>query len=296
MEQLGQFVGTHALWLFAALAPIMLALAALAWCAVVRWGDGAWRGVRDGWMRLLGSRPARRLLARHPALRRLGENRFVVGGYIGVHSVVGFAIVVAALAIFAELADEIDTDEGLGRFDDALAATLARQMTPAALQGFHIATRLGDTATLTLLGVAVAALLLQRRRWLEACSWSIALAGNALLNVTLKAVFRRVRPLHEHGLVFEQGWSFPSGHASGALVAYGMLAYLLVRATRREWHVPIVCATVGLILLVGFSRVFLHVHYFSDVIAGYVSGAAWLTVCIAGSEIAHHHRRRRADG
>lgn len=293
MENLGQFVGTHALLLFAVLASIMLAVTALAWHALARWGEGWWRGVVRGWLALLNSRPMRMLLQRYPVLHRLRENRFVVGGYVGVHSVVGFAIVVAALALFAELADEIDADADLVRFDAALATTLAQRAVPAALQAFHWVTRLGNTLTLVVLGCGVAALLALRRQWLAACGWSIALAGNGLLNVTLKAIFQRTRPLHEHGLLVETGWSFPSGHASGSLVAYGMLAYLLVRATPRAWHLPVVCAAVALILLIGFSRVFLHVHYFSDVLAGYVSGMAWLAVCIAGVEIAQRHLRRR---
>ena len=73
-----------------------------------------------------------------------------------------------------------------------------------------------------------------------------------------------------------------------------MLAYLLVRITRRAWHLSIVTAALGLILLIGFSRIFLQVHYFSDVLAGYLSGAAWLAVCVAGTEIAFGHRQRRS--
>jgi undecaprenyl-diphosphatase len=64
-----------------------------------------------------------------------------------------------------------------------------------------------------------------------------------------------------------------------------MLAYLLVRVVPRIWHLPIVCAAIGLILAIGFSRIFLQVHYFSDVIAGYMSGASWLVVCVGGCEV-----------
>jgi membrane-associated phospholipid phosphatase len=71
-----------------------------------------------------------------------------------------------------------------------------------------------------------------------------------------------------------------------------MLAFLLLRGLPQAWHLPVVMAAVTLILLVGFSRLFLQVHFFSDVIAGYASGTAWLAVCIASTEIALAAQRR----
>ena len=115
--------------------------------------------------------------------------------------------------------------------------------------------------------------------------------GHAALNLTLKEVFARVRPLHEHGLVFEPGFSFPSGHSSGSVVAYGMLAYLLVRALPPVWHLPVVLAATAAAFAIGCSRVFRQVHFASDVIAGVASGLAWLVVCITSVELTRHYRR-----
>ena len=120
----------------------------------------------------------------------------------------------------------------------------------------------------------------------------VALGGNALLNPLLKRVFERVRPMHEHGLVTELGWSFPSGHTSSATVAYGMLAYVALRTLPAVWHVPALLAAAALAFTVGCSRVFLQVHFASDVLAGFASGAAWLTVCIVSVELARAYRRR----
>jgi undecaprenyl-diphosphatase len=92
-----------------------------------------------------------------------------------------------------------------------------------------------------------------------------------------------VRPLHDHGFIVEPGWSFPSGHAFGAMVFYGMLAYVLLRLTPR-FHRAIIAAAVLLIGMIGISRILLQVHYFSDVMAGYAAGAAWLVVCIVVAE------------
>ena len=80
--------------------------------------------------------------------------------------------------------------------------------------------------------------------------------------------------------MLEHGFSFPSGHSSGSVVAYGMLAYLALRLLPIRWHLPGLLATVALAFTVGASRLFLGVHFASDVIAGFASGAAWLAMCI----------------
>ncbi|HVL01199.1 MAG TPA: phosphatase PAP2 family protein, partial [Dongiaceae bacterium] len=158
-------------------------------------------------------------------------------------------------------------------------------------QFFAAITRLGDVLVLTVLTIAVALLLAWHKRWLHLAGWLTAVIGNGLLTRTLKAMFQRLRPLHDHGYAAAEGWSFPSGHSSSAMAVYGMLAYFLIRATDRHWHLPITTLGIMLILTVGASRVFLQVHFFSDVIAGFCVGAAWLAVCVAGTDIALRQRR-----
>ena len=111
--------------------------------------------------------------------------------------------------------------------------------------------------------------------------WFGALAGNALWNPALKLVFGRMRPLADLSGLEAPGYSFPSGHSSGAMVAYGMLAYLAWRLLPPRWHLPVRWAAGAVVLFVGASRVYLQAHFASDVLAGFVSGGAWLAVCIA---------------
>ena len=121
----------------------------------------------------------------------------------------------------------------MARADEALAASIGVHAAPATLRVFALLTHLGDPAWLALLGAGVALWLWSRRQRALALGWVLALGGNALLNPALKRIFERVRPLHEHGLVSEMGFSFPSGHTSGATVAYGMLAYVALRTCPR---------------------------------------------------------------
>ncbi len=194
--------------------------------------------------------------------------------------VAGFAIVVAGAAGFAEIAEHLGPGSSLSQADEAFSAQIGRHTPAGALQAFAVLTHLGDVRTLAALGVAVALALWWHGQRTLALGWVLALAGNAVLNPMLKRIFERVRPLHEDGGLSEAGWSFPSGHASGATVAYGMLAYVMLRTLPRAWHLPAVLAATAVAFTVACSRVFLRVHFVSDVAAGVASGMAWLMVCI----------------
>lgn len=220
-----------------------------------------------------------RLLARESWRNRLGQRP----------AAIGLTIVLLALMLFLAMSTALNPQSALGQFDIALAAELRQTLPRAVLHGFSILTRLGNFETLTAVGIIVALVLLIRRHWLALIVWIIATAGNGLLNNALKQVFARVRPLHDHGLVLEQSFSFPSGHASGSLVVYGMLVWLMpLRSLPTAVRLPVLLLATTMIVLIGFSRVLLHVHYFSDVIAGFASSTIWLTICILGAERARN--------
>jgi undecaprenyl-diphosphatase len=194
-----------------------------------------------------------------------------------VHLSLG-GVLVTALAFIA-LALALNSDTALPQFDTALTAALSRSLSIDALQFWLPVTHLGDGITRTLLGIGVAAVLYRRRRAL-AVTWLLALIGGGLLNRSLKAWFERVRPTRDHDLIVELSWSFPSGHASGAMVTYGMLGFILLRVTPPKWHAAIVALAMIVVANIGLSRVLLQVHFFSDVLAGFALGAAWLAACI----------------
>lgn len=224
------------------------------------------------------------------------RGRTVLPPLFVLNLLIGFGLVVAAAATFAELSELLVEDGNrLGAFDDALGRALVANVPDAAMAYFALVTRLGDVAVLVVLGVLVAAALLIRRRFALAVFWSLSLAGNGLLTRLLKSLFERVRPVHEQPLVTADGWSFPSGHTSGALVAYGLLAWLAWRLLPRSWRMPAVLAATAVALSVGVSRVFLRVHHASDVLAGWASGGIWLVVSIASAELARRAMARRRE-
>lgn len=197
---------------------------------------------------------------------------------------VAFALIVGAAFVFAEIADEVADGDSLVRIDQAFSDAVLASTSPAAMQVFGWVTHLGDPITLFALCVVVGLALVARGQRLLAFAYVAAVAGNALLNPALKGVFERVRPLDERGLPWAEGYSFPSGHSSGALVAYGMLAYVLLRTLPRGAHLPAVLLATAAAFSVGASRVFLQAHFASDVVAGFASGTAWLAACIVSVE------------
>lgn len=174
----------------------------------------------------------------------------------------------------------------LDAFDQALARDLAQSLPKGTLQLVAIFTQLGDRAFLMGVGASVLAMLLWHRRLQLALLWVAACAGGGLLNKFLKALFERVRPEHAHGFLQAEGFSFPSGHATGAVAIYGMLAFVLTRTVAAHRHPVLLAGAFGLIAAIGLSRVLLHVHYVSDVMAGWAVTFAWIAACILVADVA----------
>lgn len=194
------------------------------------------------------------------------------------------AVVVAMLVLASVIAVEVREQAGLTVFDAGLASDLRANMPLPVLRAVAWLTQLGNPTALGIVTAGVTVVLVVRRHWRLAATWLFALAGTALINSALKAWFQRERPLHDHGFIVEHSYSFPSGHASGSMVFYGMLAYVLLVLFPPRFHRGIVVAAVAFVTLVGISRILLQVHYFSDVLAGYATGLAWLTLCVGGAE------------
>lgn len=206
--------------------------------------------------------------------------------------VAGAVVVLGAGTLFATLVDELADRVALGRVDDAFTAALLSHVPLETIRLFAVVTRLGDPAWLAVLVVAVAIALVAARRFALALGWLAATAGNGLLNLALKEIFARARPLHADGLVQAGGYSFPSGHSSGSLVVYGMLAYVALQVLPPRWHAAVLTLAVALAFTIGSSRAFLRVHHASDVLAGFATGSLWLAACIASVELARWSRIR----
>lgn len=197
------------------------------------------------------------------------------------------AVGLVALCVCVALSLSIGTQNPLTRFDSSVLETLRRSRTPTGATLFLSITALGSLIALAALGCAGALLLAARREWIVFVGWTVAFSGAGLLDHGLKTAIQRPRPPSATALIeLPASWSFPSGHAMSSLVCYGMLAYVLLRLGRssRRSRAATVAGAVMLVLAIGFSRLYLGVHYFSDVVGGYAAGLVWLIVCIGGVE------------
>jgi undecaprenyl-diphosphatase len=289
---IADFVARHAIAVLVVITIAALAVSACAWHVLVKVGPLTWTLAVDLWNRARQTRLAR-WLRELPVLGRALSSTLTIARYLGIVAILGFALSAGATVMFFELADEIGAGESLAEFDLALSAALREHLSLGTLRAFSIITRFGDPQVLFALGAIVFLVLAVRRMRLLAATWVVTTLSGALLNQVLKSIFERSRPLHDHGLTAATGWSFPSGHASGSMLVYGLLAYVVVRSTPPAWHIPAALVGTALVIFVGSSRVLLQVHYLSDVLAGYASAAAWIAICIAGLEAVRWRERQR---
>ena len=219
--------------------------------------------------------------------------RQIPGAHLfGVRVLAGLGVSLGGAAVFIEIAEQVVGREALTRFDLGLAECLRASATPASTSLWMIITRWGSLPVLGAIGIAVALLVLVRGPRLLLTAWVAALAGGFLLNLLLKQLFQRPRPAGAVGILHEPSWSFPSGHAMMSLVAYGMIAYLIAQATsRRLLQLTSVFIAAIMAVAIGASRLYLGVHYLSDVAAGYAAGLLWLAICMTAVEL-----RRASQG
>jgi undecaprenyl-diphosphatase len=226
--------------------------------------------------------------------------------YLGLHLTIGLLVCLLLVAAFGFLAHEVVGERALAGLDEQVGRALEanREHSPRLRHALIVFTEVGSPEAMTGLAALVALGLLLRRRRLLALVWLLAMIGVPVLNLSLKSVFARDRPPFHDPVIEETTYSFPSGHSMVAIIAFGMLTYFLLAALsdRREKVIVVVLAAL-LVGAIGFSRIYLGAHYFSDVIGGYAVGGAWLSVCISGAELArrrvrhhhHHHHRKAGD-
>lgn len=202
----------------------------------------------------------------------------------GIFLIAGGTIAVAGTLVFVFLATHVRTG-ATQAFDDATMRWMAAHYVPWIERSLLEVTALGTgLVVITIVAVAALFLGLTHHRY-SSFLLLLATAGGLILNNLLKLAFDRPRPQ-----VFAWGTqvmtsSFPSGHAMSAAIVYSTVAYLAARLQTRRWmRVLTMLIAFLLIALICLSRIYLGVHYPSDVLAGVIVGLAWAGFCMAGLE------------
>lgn len=197
-----------------------------------------------------------------------------------------FMLLIVPLAIFAELADDVRDKEPIG-FDAAIQAWTHSLSAPWLDVLLALLTQLGGVMAIVVIAAGLVLILLSRGRQRMASIVLFGVGGAAVINTILKLIFERTRPdVWEH-LVVEHSYSFPSGHA----MASSALALAVIAITwRTRWRWLTLVAGSAYVILIGFSRVYLGVHYPSDIVAGWCISLAWVAMVAL---IINRYRRQR---
>jgi len=181
---------------------------------------------------------------------------------------------------FARIAEDFLTNDPLARWDVEYARWLAGERTSAGIDAFRIVTFFGGPTVVFVIGAVVSILLYRRGLRRDAALIPLVLVGAQLLNLVLKFAFHRPRP--EVAFVHLETYSFPSGHAMMSTALYGTLAFLAwCRIRSRRGQSLLLLATSAFVAVICFSRLYLGMHYLSDVLAGAAGGVFWLAVSVA---------------
>lgn len=214
-------------------------------------------------------------------LRRFGAARLSPEGAAGAHLTLGLALLFIGMLAFGLVADGVVDGAGIVAVDVAVANWFHVRTTPGwtsfmmTVSFFHGGLP-GALLALALLGYFY----MRKLRW-----WLLAgliiLPGGTLLNVLIKYSFQRARPSFDAPLLTLTTYSFPSGHTAFAAMLYGLLGCWLVAHLRSlPARAAVVLAACAMVALVGLSRMYLGVHYLSDVMAASAEGCIWLALCI----------------
>jgi undecaprenyl-diphosphatase len=211
------------------------------------------------------------------------QDRALIAGFLGA---------TASLVFFAWLTRWVLARQSV-RFDEAVRNAIHSLASPALTQAMRRVTDLGSPLVLVTLGILVTWRLAAVGRRRAAIIFVLACLGADALSETLKLVFHRQRPESFFGYAEPGTYSFPSGHSVMSACFYGVIAAIFT--ARMESHAGRIAswtAAALLALIIGFSRIYLGVHYPTDVVAGYAAAAIWVGAVRAGYEFWARRARR----
>ena len=212
----------------------------------------------------------------------------------------GLQLTLSALALvgagwlFGGIAEDVVSGDRLTVVDVLVADWLHAHATPVLTGFLTIMTHAHGPTAIIAFTVVAAAFLIARRDGYWLAALIVVVPVGMLVNVMMKHAFHRTRPHFDDPLLVLTTFSFPSGHVAGATLLYGVLAaYLCARASEWRRRLVIVLLALVAVVTVAFSRLYLGVHYLSDVVAAFAEGLAWLILCLTALATWRHTVTRR---
>lgn len=198
-----------------------------------------------------------------------------------VYIVVCLFVSALLLDFFMEIAESALFENEMHLLDAAIIRGVQQFVNPDRTQAVMFVTNSGSAKFYVSVSALFGVYWLCRRKWTKLVIFAVCLGGAGVLNLLLKRLFERARP-DIFQVIAETGFSFPSGHAMGALCFYGLTAFFIgLRLKKRRNKYALYLIASLWIACIGVSRIYLGVHYPSDVLAGYAAGSTWLLFCMS---------------
>jgi len=199
------------------------------------------------------------------------------------HPWIGTGIATGLFVAQAAVVDSVEDGGELAAADLPSHDWLVEHRTPALTTLARVLSAIGGAAGMAVLTVVAVALLARRRRWPDAVLVAVVAVGAWLMVILTKGLYARARPPVADRLAELATYSLPSGHALGSMAVLGVVTVMLLRQRiRRWWAIVVILAAAALIVGIGLSRLYLGVHWTSDVLAGWLLGGAWVALCVTG--------------
>ncbi len=232
---------------------------------------------------IINNNDVQKLVRKHPPFFNFMKKRLDKSRFLGLPTTLLSLAFIYTFILFIGIVEDIITSNAIISTDTRVANLLAVFRSVDLTHFFLWVTVLGKWQIILVFSITVISILWIKRKRLYIAPLILSIFGSEIFTMLGKIAFHRPRP--KLAIYIEHSFSFPSGHATIAVAFYGFLTYILIR-NFKQWKTKVNIFFIGitLILLLGFSRLYLGVHYVSDVWGGYLIGTLWLIISISISE------------
>ncbi|MGV3641366.1 MAG: phosphatase PAP2 family protein [Adhaeribacter sp.] len=237
----------------------------------------------------------RRLARQYPRVINFIHDRLSPDHFFGLPLTILLLVAGLNVAMLTELAEHVVNSEATKALDIQVSGAVFNMRSPWLSKAFYVFTQLGSIYGVAAMFLLTSLYLCLKGAWQYLTAFLVAVLGSALSMDLLKEFFHRERPLHIAYYPTESSFSFPSGHATSAMALMGILCYFcLIHIENKRIRILLFCLGITYILLIGLSRIYLGVHFLTDVAAGFILGFLWVLLAIGVFEYLTIEKLRKA--